>query len=298
MLEKAVAILPRLRTKIGLVGLIVTVGAFVATRSVAPGSTGAQLSAGAIGVTVIIFGQIFYFLALIPERDRAKFVLAMFALFCALLVTLVVLTALMIRTRISDVALAGDGPGTVANTLDDLIVTWSHDGPDDDAKVTLETDSARIGPLRIRVADHRLRIGAEQLKPLWPSPVPRGRTPVRVAFQLDRTAQRFGPFDVASGLRVVFYCDPRDRQTTNLLTCHVASLFDEHNLYPLTFDARLVLHSELAGRDPIVLRVHVIGGTGSAHVPKGFIPDLPMSTCLYQGDYPQSLVRYRNLHAS
>src|SRR4029077_9260907 len=34
------------------------------------------------GVNIIVFGQVFYFLKLIPPRDRARFILSLFLVFC------------------------------------------------------------------------------------------------------------------------------------------------------------------------------------------------------------------------
>lgn len=91
--EKLVGIIPKIRTAASLVGLVVAIGAYVAVSSFAPDNPRAQLSAGAIGVTIIIFGQIFYFLKLIPESQRAFLMLGMFFMFSAFVTGLVVLTA-------------------------------------------------------------------------------------------------------------------------------------------------------------------------------------------------------------
>ena len=92
VLSRLVKTLPSLRTPIQLTGLIVLVSAVVVMRIVAPEQVTAHVTAGGIGILFIIFGQLFHFLHLIPESQRAVYVLAMFFGFLVFIVVLVVLT--------------------------------------------------------------------------------------------------------------------------------------------------------------------------------------------------------------
>lgn len=106
MFESLIKALPRLRNQFGLVGFIVAIGAFVAVRTIAPGSIHAQISAGSIGVCFIIFGQVFYFLKDIPEDDRAKLIIRMFIIFCVFTLSLIAATAYFIIKRDVDPAIS------------------------------------------------------------------------------------------------------------------------------------------------------------------------------------------------
>jgi hypothetical protein len=83
-LGKLITVVPRLRTKIQLTGMAVAVAAFVASRVYAPDKVPGQVVAGAIGVNIIVFAQVFSHLELIPQRERARYVLWLFSLFILL----------------------------------------------------------------------------------------------------------------------------------------------------------------------------------------------------------------------
>jgi hypothetical protein len=97
-LTRLVNILPRLRNRFALTGLLIMVAAFVATRAVAPDAIQAQVSAGAIGVLFLVFGQVFHQLASFPAKDRADLVTRLFALFVVLIVALVTITGYFLRS--------------------------------------------------------------------------------------------------------------------------------------------------------------------------------------------------------
>jgi hypothetical protein len=93
---KLLEVLPNIRTRLQLSGLVVAVAAVVATRAVVPQAVNAQLSAGAIGVLFIVFGQVFSSLKDFPEHERSRLVLVLFGFFCVFVVTLVVTTGLFV----------------------------------------------------------------------------------------------------------------------------------------------------------------------------------------------------------
>lgn len=295
-MERLVNILPKLRNQFGLIGLIVMVGAFVATRQIAPGSLNAQISAGGIGVTIVVFGQIFYFLKDIPARDRARLIMLMFLMFCAFIVALIASTAYFAAaavTSISSVTLradTNDGPGP--NTLDELVLRWAHDGPDGDLDVAIaRTESdANSGPYRVRAADHVLHLSARDLKQLWAHPELNTSYSVRVAFQGKDRVQRFGPYEVRVALRIMFFYEG------GRLT--VASLADERNLVAHDFTAKCLAWPERANAasGPQSVEIRAVGGKGVGLFAHGFVADPATIKCAYLGPYPADLVRYQNVH--
>ena len=246
MLEKLVSILPKLRNHFGLIGLIVTVGGFVATRQIAPESLNAQVAAGAVGGTFIVFGQIFYFLKDIPAKDRARFIILMFLMFCTFIISLIVTAAHFASaatTKLSTVELRAEAndDNAPANTLDDLVLTWQHEGPDIELDVVLthSTTGARARANRIRASDHRLRLRSSDLKALWPHPALRESYPVRVEFQGKEGVYRFRPYDVLVAVRILFFYD------SGALT--VASLTDDQNRISHNFSVKCVAWPRPAG---------------------------------------------------
>lgn len=96
-----VEVLPKLRSKLLLSGLIVAVAAIIAMREVVPQAVNAQISAGAVGVLFIVFGQVFSSLKDIPEQDRTKLLTSLFITFCVFVVALVIVTGVFV-SRVSD----------------------------------------------------------------------------------------------------------------------------------------------------------------------------------------------------
>ncbi len=296
-MEKLVNILPKLRNQFGLIGLIVMVGAFVATRQIAPGSLNAQISAGGIGVTIIVFGQIFYFLKDIPAKDRVRLIVLMFLMFCAFIVALIASTAYFAAgavTSISSVTLGADAnEGLGANTLDDLVLRWAHDGPDADLDVGVARTEfeASSGPYRVRAADHVLHVSARDLKQLWPHPELNRSYSIRLAFQGKERVQRFGPYEVRAALRIMFFYEG------GRLT--VASLADDRNLVQHDFTAKCVgwaVSQASAASGPESVEIRAVGGKGVGVFPHGFLADPVTIKCAYLGPYPSDLVRYQNVH--
>lgn len=99
VLNRLVSILPSLKTKIQLTGLVVIVGAVVAVKTIAPDLIAAQISAGSIGILFVIFGQAFQFLHLIPKGQRTIYILALFFGFLFFVMSLIVVTTYLLTTR-------------------------------------------------------------------------------------------------------------------------------------------------------------------------------------------------------
>ena len=88
ILTKLITVLPRVRTKIQLTGLVTTAAVALILQLYSPGNIPAILCGGMIGVSIIIFGQLFHFLTHFPKEHRAVVFLVAFGLFCAVIVSL------------------------------------------------------------------------------------------------------------------------------------------------------------------------------------------------------------------
>jgi len=96
--EQLVAILPNIRLPIQLLGLVITVVGFLIVRVVSPDNVPAMLSAGTVGVGLIIFATLFLILPMISKSQRALFILALFVVYIAASVYLVKITYELIRS--------------------------------------------------------------------------------------------------------------------------------------------------------------------------------------------------------
>ena len=101
-------VLPAIRTRLQLAGLVVIVAAWMLVQFAQPGNTSAMLAGGAIGVSMIIFGQLFQFLRDFPERSRAAVFLGAFAMFCVLVLALLAATVILLRQPTMDVTLESE----------------------------------------------------------------------------------------------------------------------------------------------------------------------------------------------
>src|SRR5260370_40793276 len=88
-------VLPKVKTKLQLSGLVVGVVIMMVAHFAKPGDTVAMLIAGSVGVSIVIFGQLFHFLGSFRPQDRPLVFLLTFAMFCVLVLAL--LAALTFR---------------------------------------------------------------------------------------------------------------------------------------------------------------------------------------------------------
>src|SRR5205809_6732039 len=77
-LTEIIKILPAIKSKFQLTGMIVGIAAFVAVRVASPDAIVAQVCAGTIGVLFLIFGQIFQPIPSFPEHDSVKLDITLF----------------------------------------------------------------------------------------------------------------------------------------------------------------------------------------------------------------------------
>jgi hypothetical protein len=95
-LSRLAGLLPRIKTRLQLSGLAIAVGAWVAVRTISPNALKAQISAGAIGIAFVVFGQVFSALGTFEAAQRAKLIIALFVIFCIFVLSLIVVTSLFV----------------------------------------------------------------------------------------------------------------------------------------------------------------------------------------------------------
>lgn len=89
--------LPAIKTKFQLTGLIVGLATLVAIRVSAPDAVVAQISAGAIGILFLIFGQIFQAIPHFPIKQRATLIITLFIIFVLFILVLVTIILFNVR---------------------------------------------------------------------------------------------------------------------------------------------------------------------------------------------------------
>jgi hypothetical protein len=91
---KLATIIPRLRTPIQLTGWLAVVAAGVMTQTVQAANVQAQISLGALGILLLVFGQLFHFInTSIPKKERGTLLLRMFVVFCIFIIGLIAATS-------------------------------------------------------------------------------------------------------------------------------------------------------------------------------------------------------------
>lgn len=85
-------VLPKIKTQLQLSGLAIGLVCALAVHFAAPGNNVALLTAGGVGVSFLIFGQLFNVLTQFRAKDRAMVFLVAFLLFCIFTICMVVLT--------------------------------------------------------------------------------------------------------------------------------------------------------------------------------------------------------------
>ncbi len=88
--------LPAIKTRLQLTGLGLVVVLAVLTNFAKPGDTVAMMSAGSVGVSLIVFAQLFHFLGEFRLRDRAMVFLAAFGMFAAFTLAMTALTIFLV----------------------------------------------------------------------------------------------------------------------------------------------------------------------------------------------------------
>jgi hypothetical protein len=92
-------VLPRLSKPIQVAGLAIGLVYGLIVHFAAPGNIGALVTAGGVGVSFLIFGQLFSFLSAFPEKDRARVFLVSFAIFCCFTLALAAYSVVLLNSR-------------------------------------------------------------------------------------------------------------------------------------------------------------------------------------------------------
>lgn len=90
-------LLPKIKTKLQLSGLALGLAFALFVHFAKPGDTFALLTAGSVGISLVIFGQLFHFLKDFAEHDRPRVFLLSFTAFCVFTLSLLVVTLLLVR---------------------------------------------------------------------------------------------------------------------------------------------------------------------------------------------------------
>lgn len=90
-IQKWFEFLPKLRTKIQLLGLIVFAATFVATQLIEPEYLKGAICVGAMGVFFIIFGFVFQYIGTFPPKERSKLIMFLATLFVILVLSMLAL---------------------------------------------------------------------------------------------------------------------------------------------------------------------------------------------------------------
>lgn len=90
--QAVLKILPSIRTPLQVVGLALTVGAVIVVQLVSPNNIQAMMSAGTVGIGLIVFATLFVILPLLPRAQRAIFIVVMFLIYVGASIYLVSLT--------------------------------------------------------------------------------------------------------------------------------------------------------------------------------------------------------------
>jgi hypothetical protein len=233
----------------------------------------------------------------VMKRDERSHVFAMIGLVVALLMSLGAYAYLQThKPRIVSASVAAGArsgsPTSVANTIDDLVVSWNHSG--ENQPFTLSVLSANAPEAKVvkhvMAADHTARLSAAELRALWPHPALGNKTALRVEFSDDNGFKSFGPFDVVMALELMYVVDGRH------LT--VASMNGQGMLVPHSFESKCVAWPKTAKNgkaQPRSLSLSSSNGKATGDFASDFDPDPKSLKCVYFGSYPIELVRYSNL---
>lgn len=90
-------VLPKLKTSIQLTGLVVGLAFALIANFSNPGDTTAMLTGGSVGISIIIFGQLFHFLKDFDRAARPLVFLVSFGMFCVFTLSLLAMTIFSLK---------------------------------------------------------------------------------------------------------------------------------------------------------------------------------------------------------
>lgn len=152
LFERLVSVLPNITQPIQLLGLAITVAAFLIVRLVSPDNIAAMVSAGMIGIGLIIFATLFLIIPQLSKQHRALFVLLLFFIYLAASIYLVRITYDLIQSgaqRVTEESLKVVGANLVAR--------------EQDISSQIEKTQRRVAELQLRRTRSESAIEIEQI---------------------------------------------------------------------------------------------------------------------------------------
>jgi len=193
------------------------------------------------------------------------------------------------RLVISDVRISGMCESNNYNsftTKDDLILKWSFKGDNEEIKISatnIESNST-TDIIQCYAKDGFLRIPESFLKDFWGCPTLNDIFTIRINIQTKKEIQTFGPFKVKPALAIQYYLNPQDNSVevwTQTMNC---------GLYQYSYLFNIVAW-EKHKPNTESLHIKVTDGKGKDNFSKQFDIDPATIKVLYDGEYPDDLVR-------
>jgi hypothetical protein len=161
-------VLPKVKTKLQLSGLVVGVVIMMVAHFAKPGDTVAMLIAGSVGVSIVIFGQLFHFLGSFRPQDRPLVFLLTFAMFCVLVLALLAALTFRIQDKPSMVirpyaptssekdsaSKIGSNTGIISSAAASTVKESALEAADKVIRLTLPDDDPKGDGNDIRSADY------------------------------------------------------------------------------------------------------------------------------------------------
>lgn len=232
----------------------------------------------------------------VMKRDERSHIFAIIGLVIALLMSFGAYAYIQtLKPKIVSASISSALDNSKANTIDDLIINWTHSGENE--PFTLHVFNANVPESKIKkqimASDHTIRLNASELKFLWPHPTLGQNIPLRVEFSNDNSYKSFGPFDISTSLEIMYFVDGRH------LTVASMNGQEPDTIIPHSFQAKCLAWPKKATNgkaEPYSLDLNISNGKADGFFPSNFDPDPSTLKCVYFGSLPAELVRYLNLN--
>lgn len=197
------------------------------------------------------------------------------------------------RLRISNIELKGQYNNNIydiGTTRDDLVISWNYEGTSEPVRVKVKcmNNGKSLDAIEIMPDDDFLIISNESLLQLWGCPRIEDKFHIRISFQTSTDTYVFGPMGIATALTVLYYFDQAEKKLeimTQTLNC---------GLLPVDYRLKAIAWSKsdarIESRD-----IEVRNGKASVKFPDDFDIDKKTLKIILTGDYPDSIVRFKEL---
>lgn len=196
------------------------------------------------------------------------------------------------KPKIEELNLTGNNleNGKEISTLDDIIINWTYSGKNDILQIKLiQLETGKETDYFERMLyDKSLVIPQNKIARLFEDALLHQSFSIRVTIQLRDRNYQFGPFNIMTGLNILYYLD----ETNNTL-----EIFSKtgKNIVPHSADILAVCYAKNT-LDVQRLELKLTRGKAKDRFPDGFSPDLSNLKIVYFGDYPFEFVRYSRLN--